>query len=74
MFPRSFSDHEAVCATIRLRRGRGPVQRCSDFRRSLSIANRPGCVKAVRDALEIVKRSQECVKRDKMKYGMVAGE
>ena len=68
----SYSDHEAVCATIKLIRSKDVFQKSTDFRRMLSKECRIDCVKAVKDAIGIIERSQNTVNKDHLRYGMIA--
>jgi len=70
----SFSDHEAVTATIRVRHDdRAPRIRVPELKRELSQMRRPECVQVVREALDIIKRSQNYIVKDKCAYGSLAG-
>lgn len=65
----SFSDHEAVASTISIRRPKDKVLLSGpDFRRELSVGNRSECVRAVKDAIEIVDKSMRTVDSDRFKY------
>ena len=71
--PFSFSDHEAVTATIQVRRDESRA-RIPDVKRALSQMRRPECVQVVREAVDIIKRSQNYILKDKFAYGSLAGE
>ncbi len=68
----SYSDHEAVCATITVRRKKGVLQSAADYRRRLCAVYRPQCVSAVDEALRILERSERHVHRDKVRYAVIA--
>ena len=71
----SFSDHEAVTATIQVRRDdEASRARIPDVKRALSQMRRPECVQVVREAVDIIKRSQNYILKDKFAYGSLAGE
>ncbi len=67
----SFSDHEAVTATIRLTRKNGGtggrMQSVHDFCRENSLRFRSSCLDAVNEALGIVRRSQKHVEKDELR-------
>ena len=70
----SFSDHEAVTATIQVRRDEEASRaRIPDVKRALSQMRRPECVQVVREAIDIIKRSQNYILKDKFAYGSLAG-
>jgi hypothetical protein len=71
----SFSDHEAVTATIRVRHDdKASRAQIPDLKRKLDLLHRPEVVKVVREAMDIIHRSQIYVAKDKTRYGLLAGE
>jgi sphingomyelin phosphodiesterase 2 len=68
----SYSDHEAVCATIRLERQRESYQSCPDFRRFHSRQNRGECIPVVQSALEILDNAETHVAMDCWQYCSVS--
>ncbi|TRY74675.1 hypothetical protein TCAL_11250 [Tigriopus californicus] len=68
----SYSDHEAVCTTLRLQRTENSFLRASEFRRHLSMECRIDCVKAVKDAIGITEVSQRKVSEVQVIYAIVA--
>ena len=69
----SYSDHEAVTTTIKMRRKNGAFEKSTDYRRMLSKECRIDCVKAVKDAIGIIERAQLVAGRDNVRYGLVSG-
>ncbi len=71
--PFSFSDHEAVSATIRLTRGsRKDMRSGPEFCRENSLRYRQSCVDAVGEALDIVRRAQDHAEKDELRYAFIA--
>jgi hypothetical protein len=61
----SYSDHEAVSATINLRKVRTSFQSGPEYRRLASLECRNECVSAIVEAQKIIKKAESHVKRDK---------
>ncbi len=69
----SYSDHEAVTATIRLTRTKKQRhQTVPEYCRETSLRCRDPCLDAVNEALEIIRRSQDYVDKDGLRYALVA--
>ena len=68
----SYSDHEGVFATIRLRRKSKEFQSAPEFRRQLSVNCRGECVRNVTDAVNIIQNSRRHVLKDKLNYSILA--
>ena len=62
-----------MTATIQVRRDESR-SRIPDVKRALSQMRRPECVQVVREAVDIIKRSQNYILKDKFAYGSLAGE
>jgi len=67
----SYSDHEAVTATIRLRRECAIVT-ASDYRRQRSVQARGDCVRAVAEALAILRKSRAAASDAQTRHQMAA--
>ena len=68
----SYSDHEGVTATIRLRHRTGNSMAAPAYRKQISMDARPRCVEAVSEALHILHKAAEIVDRDELHYAVVA--
>ena len=74
-FIKDCASDEAVTATIQVRRDEEASRaRIPDVKRALSQMRRPECVQVVREAVDIIKRSQNYILKDKFAYGSLAGE